>query len=357
MFNIYLKEMKKFFSILALVGVFAACKPETIQTAFTVNGAKATVTVDVVDEDGTTQSGYSLAVTGASLTPTIAGNVITFEAAAGAVIPSQTLTLTVSNVPGYVQDFSSTFSIPEILAGGVADLHCRIVVFKDNDDDWAFTVVADGDPVVEMTKVNFLQNKHYDKYDHVYTHEDSDGDKVTINEWYLNDSEYILNAIVDYKFGFKAVSKDIKCDIEGFKSTVDAFAAAEEYEMTPIDAKYDFKVSAYGMWTAYQKFYTETQAYKVTAKNKKDNSVVDAGSFTLVHDYCSSVEHIELGMPEHVIGHASGHNLVGHDHTSGHVTPIYEHYEYAIYSHYSPGHGTDGHGKYNNAGGGIAYAE
>ena len=48
MFNIYFKEMKKFFSLIALVGVFAACEPENLQTAFTVANATATVNETVV---------------------------------------------------------------------------------------------------------------------------------------------------------------------------------------------------------------------------------------------------------------------------------------------------------------------
>ena len=48
MFNIYFKEMKKFFSLIALVGVFAACEPENLQTAFNVPDATATLNVTVI---------------------------------------------------------------------------------------------------------------------------------------------------------------------------------------------------------------------------------------------------------------------------------------------------------------------
>jgi len=43
MFNIYFKEMKKFFSLIALVGVFAACNPEDLTTYFTVTPATVTL--------------------------------------------------------------------------------------------------------------------------------------------------------------------------------------------------------------------------------------------------------------------------------------------------------------------------
>ena len=41
--------MKKFFSLIALVGVFAACQPEKLTTAFEVAPAQATINAKVVD--------------------------------------------------------------------------------------------------------------------------------------------------------------------------------------------------------------------------------------------------------------------------------------------------------------------
>lgn len=346
--------MKKFFSILALVGVFAACKPETIQTAFTVAGAKATVTVDVVDHYGAPISGYTLAVsTTGSLTPSVSGNVVTFEAAAGSTIPAQTVTLTVSNIPEYLKDYTTTITVPEILAGGVADLKARIVVFPESVDDWTFTVIPE-EPVIVLDHVNFLENKHYKTHDHVYKHTDSEGDEVTINTWYVNDSEYILEGVVKYMFGAKGELVSVYNDVKGFDSTVTAFAESYEFVDPPVEKELKIKVSAYGMWTAYQKHYFSLQPFRVSAKNVKTNEVVEAGSFTVETDYCSVAEYIEIGMPAHIIGHVSGHNLV-HGHVEDH-TAVYEHYEYAVYSHYHAGHGIEGHG-YNNAGGGIAYAE
>ncbi len=72
MFNIYFKEMKKFFSLIALVGVFAACQPEKLTTAFEVGPAEATISVKVVDiltgEDVTAAASISTptTITGAS---------------------------------------------------------------------------------------------------------------------------------------------------------------------------------------------------------------------------------------------------------------------------------------------------
>lgn len=354
--------MKKFFSLIALVGVFAACQPETIETAFTVNGAKATVTVSVVDTEGATLQGYNLTATSTGLAPTVNGNVLTWEAAAGSTIPPMTVTVTVSNVPGYYGTFDTVVPVPEILAGGVADMQAKIVVYAENPDNWVLTCTLKGEPEVMLEDVQFLANKHYPTYEHAYTHSGADGYDVDIKTWYLNDSEYILTGDVTYPIKFAADLFYHWCDYEGFETSVMNFADVylKEWQMLDTDekGKLPIKVSAYGMWTAYEKFFSTTQEYVVSAKNTKDNTVIpEVGGFALVADYCLIAEYIELGMPTHVVGHASDHKLVGHDHTGEHVTPIYEHYEYAVYSHYSYGHGVDSHGKYNNAGGGIVPAE
>ena len=50
--------MKKFFSLIALVGVIAACTPEQVDTAFKLAGGKVLVNVEVVDIiNGGTYSG------------------------------------------------------------------------------------------------------------------------------------------------------------------------------------------------------------------------------------------------------------------------------------------------------------
>ena len=368
MFNIYFKEMKKFFSLIALVGVFAACQPETIETAFTVNGAKATVTVSVVDTEGATLSGYNLTATSTGLAPTVNGNVLTWEAAAGATIAPMTVTVTVSDVPGYYGKFDTVVAVPEILAGGVADMQAKIVVYAENPDNWILSCTLKGEPEVMLDDVKFLENKHYGTYAHDYKHDSGDGFEVEIKTWYVNDSEYILTGEVEYPVKFAADLFYSWCDYEGFYTSVMAFADAylKEWQMLDTDekGKLPIKVSAWGMWTAYEKFFSTSQEYVVSAKNTKDNTVIpEVGGFSLIADYCIIAEYLEIGMPTHLVGHVDGHNLVGHisghnAHTHEHeVTPVYEHFEYAVYSHYHYGHGVEGHGKYNNAGGGIALAE
>ena len=48
MFNSTYK-MKKLYMLLALVGIFAACQPEELQTTFEVDAAKAVINVECID--------------------------------------------------------------------------------------------------------------------------------------------------------------------------------------------------------------------------------------------------------------------------------------------------------------------
>ena len=48
MFNSTYK-MKKLYMLLALVGIFAACQPEELQTTFEVDAAKAVIDVTCID--------------------------------------------------------------------------------------------------------------------------------------------------------------------------------------------------------------------------------------------------------------------------------------------------------------------
>lgn len=353
--------MKKFFSLIALAGVFAACQPETIETAFTVNGASAEITVNVV-EAGTlaSVSGFSVAATSTGLAPTVSGNKITFQAATGATISPMTVTVTVT-VPDYYDTFTTVVAVPEILAGGHAELTAQVVVYPAIIDDWSFTLEEE-EPVVVLADTRFLENVHYPTYSHAYTHTGADEYEVDIETWYLNDSEYILEGTVEYPIEFSAeLVDDPEYDYVGFEYVVDDFAetVVEGWKLLENETvgELPIKVSAYGMWTAFENFFSALYYYEVVGKNSVTNETVTVGSFAVNTNYCVTAQFIELGMPTHVVGHGSGHNLVGHDHTSGHVTPVYEHYYYEIYSKYQYGHGADGHGKYNNAGGGIADAE
>lgn len=355
MFNIYFKEMKKFFSLIALVGVFAACQPEQIETAFKVAGAKLTVNVSVVDLDGTEYSDATITSTAG----TVSGKTITFEAAENTAIPAQTITVT-ATTPKLPKTYSQGVSIPEIIAGGSANIEVRMVI-GEKVDDYTYEFVPAGDPVQEIDEVNFLDNKHYDTYEHKYMHKD-----VEITNWFLNDSEYILSGKVDYDLFFKSIVISSTAYYDGFAAIVDAFA--DSFDNVEVDlgkGVFEFKVSGYGMWAVWQKKYVTEQKYEVKAT--KGSETITVGEFVVWAYNTDVVEEVELGMPVHVVGHGTathytnhtiyfhGHDEHGIPHAYPHSYTNQYHTTYPVYSHYLFGHGVAGGA--SNAGGGIVWSE
>ena len=357
MFNIYFKEMKKFFSLIALVGVFAACQPEQIETAFKVAGAKLTVNVQFVDLDGNPYADASLSSATAG---TISGNTITFEAAEGTAIAAQEISVTASTPKLAEKTRTMTVSVPDIIAGGVGTVNVKWPV-GDKVDDYTYSLVPKGSPVKTLWDVEFLDNPHYDTYDHAYTHND-----VDIDLWYLNDSEYILTGEVTYNMWWKSDIISINYYYDTFKPIVDAYMFAFDGDSIDYgEGKLPFKVSAYGMWAAWQKSYLTEQTYEVKATKGGETIVI--GDFVVAAEDTQVAEEIELGMPMHLVGHGTsthtsyheiyvhGHDEHGHPHVHEYTHAHDYEIVYPIYSHYSYGHGVAGGA--SNAGGGIIIAE
>ncbi|MCR4824931.1 MAG: DUF3869 domain-containing protein [Bacteroidales bacterium] len=346
--------MKKFFSLIALVGVFAACQPEQIETAFKVAGAKLTVNVSVVDLDGTEYSDATITSTAG----TVSGKTITFEAAEATAIPAQTITVT-ATTPQLPKSYSQSVSIPEVIAGGVGTIDVRMVIGEKIDDyTYSAQLEEQGDP--ELVDVKFLENKHYTTYEHKHPHGD-----IVVENFFLNDSEYILTGTVDYQIITSAEVIAVEALYDDFQTVVEQIAEVFNVEEEREAGKLDFKVSAFGMWASWQKRYATESVYAVVAE--KGNEKLTVGEFVVV-DYNTTVaEEIELGMPVHVVGHGKEGHISEHQYTTHghdeHGTPhvythdyTHEYYtDYPIYSHYWYGHGVAGGA--SNAGGGIVFAE
>ena len=356
MFNIYFKEMKKFFSLIALVGVFAACQPEQIETAFKVAGAKLTVNVSFVDMNG---SPYADASLSSSTAGTVSGNTIVFEAAEGTAIAAQEITLTASTPKLATKTRTMKVSTPDIIAGGVGNINFVWPV-GDQVDDYTYDLFPKGSPVKTLWDVQFLENKHYDTYAHLHKH-----GEIEIETWYLNDSEYILTGQVTYQTWLKSYVVSTKANYDVFKPIVEAYALSFEQEIPPVDHTLDFKVSGYGMWNAWQTSYLTEMTYEVKAT--KGSETLVAGEIVVWSEDTQKAEEMELGMPAHLVGHGVSHHTSYHDvyyhgHDEHGHPHVYEHtyshdYEivYPIYSHYVPGHGVAGGA--SNAGGGIVFPE
>ena len=324
MFNIYFKEMIKLFSLIALVGVIAACTPEQIDTAFKLAGGKVTVNVDVIDIIN--GGAYAGTYTVNSNFGTVSGNTITYQAGDSQGIAAGDYTITVSG-PKLAKDYTASFAVPEILAGGEAVIRASVFVGEPLN---GWTVFADynDDDVVVTTEQFFLANNHYPT--HAYSH---DG----IENWYYNNSEFMLEGSVDFEFAYAdwAISNVVDNQILGFEGVVDK-EADSWFDPMMFDATYNFTVSAWAMWNVVQTNYRFTVPFTVYAFKDADEDgevgaseeILELGSFVLDELDTATIEVHELpypGAPSH--------------------------------SHYQHGHGHNAHGAMANAGGGISYNE
>ncbi len=305
MFNIYFKEMKKFFSLIALVGVFAACQPEKIQTAFTLAGGSATINVKVVDINN--HGDYSGTYTLTSSAGTVSGNTVTISAGESTKLAGQTVTVTV-NGPKFVKPYTYDVLVPDVLPGGQAAINAIIVVGEGGDYSYEIkeSDVAT-DEEVEMINV------------HDYPVKTIDG----VN-WYVNESEFLLEGDVEYDVvtGSSFLEGSAKVGFEGVLSNLKEIYTEPTVKVVnhlPIT------VSAYAIWRAFATYTTTLRTLTVTAKNNKTGETFEKVVEAKVRLLSSTqAEFEEKANPD----------------THGHYV-----------------HGQGEPGGANNAGGGIVYSE
>ena len=305
--------MKKFFSLIALVGVIAACTPEKIETAFKLAGAKVTVIVDVRDiiNGGAYTGSYEVSCPIGTKT---ADNTYVIQADESQAITSANYEIKVTG-PKLAKEYSSNFAVPSVLAGGEAVI--RVVVPVGEPWNGYALDVIEGD-ATRRTVINYLVNEAYEKYE--YSHSGLDF-------WYYNNTEYRIPAHVDYYMEDDAyILAPLDNNILGFEgrvqSVMDEYTAG--YEWNGDDYELDFEVSAYAMWNVLQT--VSHLVLPVTVKAQKGTETpIELGSFSVDYVNYSVAEPIELPYPL-----APGH------------------------AHYHQGHGHDAHGSMPNAGGGMS---
>ena len=312
MFNIYFKEMKKFFSLFALVAVFAACQPEKVQTAFTVAGATATINVQVFNVNtGAAYDGqYNLAASEGS----VSGNTVAIESPSSTGISKHEVTLTVTG-PKLAKTYTHAVTIPDVLAGGHADVSAIIVVGEDGDAyDYEIveTVVSSKESEEDMV------NTHYATHSHAG------------NDYYYNNSEFLLDCDIDYDVISGVVvdkkSADFKLgfDTQVAENIMNSYNTGKKVTKASLPT---FQISAYAMWRAWAIYTTEAVKYTVKATNLKTKApAIEVGTFNGTRYSSTVAQWEEMAYP-------------GAD------------------GHYEKGHGHDSHGSAENAGGGIIYSE
>ena len=329
--------MKKFFSLIALVGVIAACTPEQVDTAFKLAGGKAVVNVEVVDIiNGGDYSGDvsikflrgGLDVT-SEFTPIVGAgkHAYMFQANESEAISAGEYVVEVKGSE-LAKAYTSNMAIPAVLAGGEAVIRV-IVPVGEPINGWTVDYEFDFDKYTEGEDVYLLANTHYPT--HAYSH---DG----IDTWYYNNSEYILEGTLtyDWVYWLSEVSNLKDNNILGFEGCVQNVADRFESDYIIEDYSYDFKVSAWAMWNvrvinAWYQAPCTIFAFKDADEDGEfdaNEEYVELGSFD-----CKQTEEVDFWVAELPYPGAPGH------------------------AHYHAGHGHDAHGSAANAGGGLAINE
>jgi hypothetical protein len=321
MFNIYFKEMKKFFSLIALVGAIAACTPEQLETAFTLSGATADVTINVVDlRTGAAYDGvYNILVNGTAIN----GNKWSASASEGQPIAEQTLNIEItSDKFNGEQAFTTTHQVPKVLAGGHYNGVAKVIVYEGTiqSGDWTFDIKRK--LLDYSTEVKYLVNNHYPTHSHASPVGD---DEIS---WYYNNSEFYLTGVVEYTLteGSEIVDES-GCLYPGHETAYNTLVEnLSKDEVETIGEKKEIWVSAWSMWTAWVEQYMSELEYTLTATNDITKEEAVVGTVTTREYAGTSFQYRELPYPG-----APGH------------------------AHYHAGHG-HGHGG-DNAGGGLAVNE
>lgn len=323
MFNIYFKEMKKFFSLIALVGVFAACEPENLQTAFNVADATATVNETVVclapdfDPSAVTVT-YDWSVGGS--TKSIKGN---------PAIEAGTVTVTATYAGATA---STTVSYPKIFAG--MDLVLTATVFLPYNAGGYIIDVEEGETTSETFVYGLQASEHGHGYQTPQTVTFKDNEyKVYMMQ---NATEFILEDSYSWETyeGFS---------IEDFELLNDDFAAPVAVAMSvikemegivPTENSYEFSVGAWSLYNVINpEIETSTEVFLVAIPEPGSNNpeIGPVASFNM-YKISSACGVVEMAHPDHASHYHAGHGHYTHD---GHAL----------------------HGDNNNAGGGIIEAE
>lgn len=308
--------MKKLLSLIALAGIFAACQPEEIETAFEVPNAVANIKVVAVDVRTNTQ------VTPNSVTPSVSGatyasGVVTITG--NPTIAKQTVTLSVNYKADYMsaaKDYTASVNVLDLRAGGKAEYSVTVVVGELSPiPDYTFAVEQTSEAVTEdVTYFTPADGHALIEYGGM--------------KWMRNNSENYLTGKVDWE------AQSGTETVEGSYEFTDSDPEFEPYAKSYADA-YNVGIKTVAqepldIWVSAYSYYTVFVTRKFAVADYTVYKVDKAGTKTAIATFdvksvnTNQIEYAETADPD---GH--GHYEYGHCH----------------------GHGGD------NAGGGIVYAD
>ena len=314
--------MKKFFSLIALVGVFAACQPEDLRTAFSAANATADVAVTVVcAADGFTQGAAAItyAWSNGASTQAIEGNPYLN---AGTV----TVTATYNGATA-----SETVSFPRLLAGSQTHLTATVMLPYNAG---GYEIKAEPvEPAEEETELYVLKaslsHGTAEKYSVEY-----EGKTYSV-PMVENATEMVLSDKYSYKsYSGYEVAAPLTVTNSDFEDACGRiFDAAQVLAgITPKAETLDFTVSAWSLYNVINPVVTTTTTYNLIATPNAGSNNPTLPNGGVVGNFKLSSKKATAGAVERA------------------------HPDHA--SHYEEGHGTGhGHGSNNNAGGGIVEAE
>lgn len=297
--------MKKLLSLIALAGIFAACQPEEIKTAYEIANAEAAINVRVVDiRTGETPASGAVITASAG---TVSGNVITISGKPA--ISAQTVNVTVTYKADYMTDSQSkseSVKIDALRAGGKASYDVTVVVgYTDSEYTFSLKETKEGESV--KNTVYFTPSDS-----HAETHSHNGG------VWVRNNTEFMLTGNVAWS-SYNGSYATLKAGVnESYKQIVEAFAKAYNYNYengkfvaTEMEPLY-LQVSAYCYYTAFQT-YTKVNGTEYTVYAEKDGVVpFEIGTFVVNSIKSSSAEYEEMADPN-----AHGQYVQGHGHAYG----------------------------------------
>ena len=297
--------MKKLLSLIALAGIFAACQPEEIQTAFEVPDAVATIKVVAVDVRTNTQvtpndvkanvsnSSYANGVVTITGTPTIA---------------KQTVTLTVNYKADYMsaaKDYTAEVELLALRAGGKAEYSATVVVGELSPiPEYTFTVKQDKN--VPETGIVYFQP--------------SDGQNlISYNDkmWARNNSEYLLTGKVDWKAQKGSVASNYSWKGEASDEELKPYAESyfNAYNTGIVEEEKDalnITVSAFSYYTVYVTRVTTAASYTVYKVDVATKAETAIAAFDVKSVAATQIEYEEIADPD-----SHGHYEQGHGHGDG----------------------------------------
>lgn len=268
-------KMKKVFSIVALVGLLAACQPEEIVTAFDAVDAEATVNVTAVNINDTktvlSADKYSIVaegVDGSKITAEVVGNTIKIKPAGGKAYIVATDIMVKGKLNEAGEDYCEPIkvSIPNVSANTTVNLSCTLALGTVPDPvvpSGYKAVLNMGDPNVgtPQSPVALVDaDNEHDQTDHAG------------QSWYINPTSELILATFKYTIytGEELVAGSLNVTDSEWQEAIDMLVGVYQNSRVEIEKEYLFSVEPYSIYRAWSQSTPSVRNCEVVLVNKDD---------------------------------------------------------------------------------------